>query len=285
MLKPAGGSRGRGLFRCAWPLTMTGGHTRQFGGEADGEVALRQMVRRVASHGVDFVKVMASGGGTPGTYPQYPSFTVGELRVIVDTAHDLGLKVSAHCTNGSATLNAVEAGIDLIEHAMFFTENLTPRFDLHVAEQLAEAQIPVTPTLQVDHDMSEQSPDEEERARWLRQNQVHRQGVAKMIQLGVPILAGSDAGWRITAFDTFWKELAELVACGLSPAAAIHAATGAISRLFPRKKPWGLVAPGHVADLAVIEGNLAMDIQHLNNVKAVFQSGRLVHSTLSNSLV
>ncbi|MCB0031880.1 MAG: amidohydrolase family protein, partial [Anaerolineales bacterium] len=150
----AGLIEGSRVISCAWPLTITGGHTRQFGGEADGEIALRRMVRTVASHGVDFVKVMASGGGTPGTYPQYPSFTVDELRVIVETAHGLGLQVSAHCTNAAATINAIEAGIDMIEHAMFFTATLIPQLDRRVIERLAEAQIPVTPTLQVDRDMA-----------------------------------------------------------------------------------------------------------------------------------
>lgn len=170
----------------------------------------------------------------------------------------------------------------MIEHAMFFTEDLTSRFDLQVAESLAEAQIPVTPTLQVDRDMYEMASNEDERARWLGQNQVHREGVAAMIELGVPILAGSDAGWRLTAFDTFWGELDELVACGLSPAAAIHAASGAVSRLFPGHKPWGAVAPGHVADVVLVEGNLATDIERLRNVRAVFQSGRLVRSSLAS---
>jgi imidazolonepropionase-like amidohydrolase len=62
---------GARVISCAWPLTMTGGHTRQFGGEADGDVALRRMVRQVASQGVDFVKVMASGGGDPCRQRRY----------------------------------------------------------------------------------------------------------------------------------------------------------------------------------------------------------------------
>jgi len=273
---------GARVISCAWPITITGGHTRQFGGEADGEVGLRSMVRRVASQGVDFVKVMASGGGTPGTFAQYPSFTEDELRVIVETSHGLGLKVSAHCTTGAATLNCIGAGVDMIEHAMFFTPALTSRVDKGVIERLAEAQIPVTPTLQVDHDMMRLAPTEEERELWRGRNQIHRDGVAAMIDLGVPVLAGSDAGWRLTAFDTFWYELAELVACGMTPAQAIHAATAGIANLFSGRKPWGTVAPGYVADLAIVEGNLGANIEHLRDVRAVLQSGRVVHSTLNS---
>ena len=59
--------RPRTVLACGQPLTITGGHTWYFGGEADGEDALRRKVRHMVKLGADFIKVMASGGGTMNT--------------------------------------------------------------------------------------------------------------------------------------------------------------------------------------------------------------------------
>ncbi len=271
-------ANGARVISCGWPLTITGGHTRHFGGEVDGEDAIRTMVRKVVGLGADYVKVMAAGGGTPGSLPQYPSFTVRELRVIVETAHDLGRLVAAHCIATASIENAVEAGVDLIEHASFFGPELIPRFDARVAEKLARAAIPVTPTLQVNRDLADLLPDGPERTRWALRQQAHREIIGALRDLGVPLLAGSDAGWRATAFDTFWKELDELVECGLSAEAAIHAATGAVTRALGVEDRYGTIRPGQIADLVAVEGEIGGNIRCLREVRGVLQAGKIVYS-------
>jgi imidazolonepropionase-like amidohydrolase len=273
----AGGAR---VVSCGWPLTITGGHTRQFGGEADGEDGLRRMVRKVVSAGADYVKVMASGGGTPGSVPQAPAFTSDELRVIIETAHDLGRLVAMHCIATDSVERAVAAGADLIEHAMFFDRDLTPRYDPAVAERVARAAIPVTPTLQVNRDLVDLLPGGPERGLWQSRQEAHRTIVAKLRELGVPLLAGSDAGWRATAFDTFWKELDEFVACGLSPVEAIYAATGATSKALGVAERYGTIRPGLVADLVAVQGDASTDISCLRDITAVFKSGARVATSL-----
>ncbi|MDP9368555.1 MAG: amidohydrolase family protein [Chloroflexota bacterium] len=270
-------ANGARVISCGWPLTITGGHTRHFGGEVDGEDSIRTMVRKVVGLGADYVKVMAAGGGTPGSLPQYPSFTVRELRVIVETAHDLGRLVAAHCIATASIENAVEAGVDLIEHASFFGPELILRFDARVAEKLARAGIPVTPTLQVNRDLADLLPDGPERTRWALRQQAQREIIGALRDLGVPLLAGSDAGWRATAFDTFWKELDELVECGLSAEAAIHVATGAVSRALGVEDRYGTIRPGQIADLVAIEGQVGVNIRCLREVRGVLQTGKVVY--------
>jgi imidazolonepropionase-like amidohydrolase len=277
----AGLIEGAHVIACGWTLTITGGHTRQFGGEVDGEINLAREVRKVVSRGADYVKVMASGGGTPGSLSQYPSFTEAELRAIVATAHGLGRQVCAHCIAAQSIANAVAAGVDLIEHASFYGADLIPRYDARIGEQLAQAGIPVTPTLQVSRDMVDLSPDEAERSLWQRRQETQRAIVGKLRELGVPLLAGSDAGWRATAFDTFWKELDELVACGLSPLEAIHAATGAVSAALRKDNEFGAIVPGQRADLVAVAGNPAEQIQALREVLLVMQAGEIVVAELT----
>ena len=263
---------GARIIAGGWPLTISGGHLRNFGGEADGEDALRRMVRREVSAGVDFVKVMASGGGTPGSLPHYPSFSVAELRAIVETSHALGKRVVAHCTCTAAIENAVTAQVDFIEHAMFNAPTQQAIYDPRVAELLAKSGIAVTPTLQVFRDLVDLLPDSPERSSWQVRNEAHENVVRNLHALGVPLLAGSDAGWRATAFDTFWKELDELVVCGLAPVQAIGAATGAISKAWGYDQ-FGTIQVGRTADLVVVAGDVARDIKRLARVQAVFQAG------------
>ena len=261
------------VIACGWPLTITRGHTRHFGGETDGEAGLRRMVRKVVGLGADYVKVMASGGGTPGSLPQYPSFSVAELRAIVETAHDLGRLVAMHCIATESIDRAVTVGADLIEHASFYGVDLIPRYDPAIAERLAKAAIPVTPTLQVARDVVDFTDEGPERALWERRREEHLKIVGDLRRLGVPMLAGSDAGWRATGFDTFWKELDELVACGMTPVEAIHAATGAVSRALGCADRFGSIRPGQVADLVAVDGNLPQDITCLRHIRTVFQAG------------
>lgn len=271
-----GQGQGARVFSCGWTLTITGGHTRHFGGEVDGADGLARAVRLAVSKGADYIKVMAAGGGTPGSFSQYPSFTVDELRTIVETAHNFDRLVAAHCIATGSIENAVDAGVDLIEHASFFAPSGANVYDERVAEKLAKSGIPVTPTMQVYRDMADRAPDGPERALWAARQDSQREIVHRLHTLGVPMLAGSDAGWRATAFDTFWKELDELTAAGLTPVAAVHAATGAVTGALGLGERVGTVRAGQQADLIAVPGNLAADISRLAEVQLVMQGGEVV---------
>lgn len=272
--------KGASIVSCGWTLTITGGHTRQFGGEVDGPVDVTRAVRKVVASSADFVKVMAAGGGTPGSLPHYPSFTVEELRAIVDTAHGLGRLVSAHCIATSSIEYAIDAGVDLIEHAAFQAADGTVQFDHRIAEKLARSGIAVTPTLQVYRDLADQLAEGSDRSRWQYLQETQRQCVARLHELGVPLLAGSDAGWRATAFNTFWKELDELHECGLSPVEVVHSSTGAVAHSLGKGKEFGTVQPGRRADIVAVAGELAADVRRVREVKLVIQAGHIVSSSL-----
>jgi imidazolonepropionase-like amidohydrolase len=272
-------AEGAVISSCGWPITITGGHTRHMGGEVDGNDGLRRMVRRLVGLGADFIKVMAAGGGTPGSLPQFPSFTTEELKVVVETSHELGRKVSMHCIATESIDRAMAAGADMIEHAMFYGKDLIPRIDEAVAERLARAGTPVTPTLQVARDLIDNPSPADDLTLWMERYEKGIEIASRLRELGVPLLAGSDAGWRATAFETFWKEVAELVAVGLSPVHAIAAATSGPARVLGQEQVTGAIRTGLRADLLVVAGNVAEDIRCLQSVKAVFQGGQQVVPT------
>ena len=84
------------------PVTMTGGHMRWFGGEADGVEGVRKAVRDRVGRGADWIKAVGSGGGTPNTFSHLPALNREEVTAIADEAHRLGVKVTMHCLDGGA---------------------------------------------------------------------------------------------------------------------------------------------------------------------------------------
>ena len=237
-------------------------------------MGVRQMVRRLISAGADFIKVAGSGGDTPGSLTEYPSFSLAEEQVVIDTAHGLGRRVTVHCTVVAAIARAVEAGADSIEHGFFVGPGWAAAYDNALADRIAKQRISITPTLQVIRDTVESLPAGAERAPWQRRRENLLDNAGRLYRAGVPLTAGSDAGWRYTRFDDFWHELEELVRCGLSAVQAIHAATGAASLATGHGDEFGTLREGLRADLILVDGDAAHDIRRLASIRAVYQEGR-----------
>jgi imidazolonepropionase-like amidohydrolase len=268
-----GPREGARIVSCGWPLTISGGHMRPFGGEVDGALAARQMVRRLVGAGADFIKVAGSGGGTPGSLPDLPSFLPDELGSIVETAHGLGRRVTVHCTATAAIANALAARVDSIEHGYFSAPGAPLAFDERLADGLAAAGIPITPTVQVARDMVDALPAGAERDAWRRRRDACAEMVRRLHRHGVRLLVGSDAGWRYTRFDDLWREMDELVGCGVPPLAVIHGATGAASDAIGRAGEFGTIRPGLSADRLLVPGDVARDVRLLAHVGAVYLRG------------
>jgi imidazolonepropionase-like amidohydrolase len=232
------------------------------------------MVRRIISAGADFIKVAGSGGGTPGSISDQPSFLPDELEAIVRTAHGLGRRVTVHCTATAAIGNALAARVDSIEHGYFSAPGALLAFDEAIADGLAASGIPITPTLQVARDMVETLPPGAERDNWQYRREAQTEMIRRLHQAGVRLLVGSDAGWRFTRFDDLWRELDELVSCGLSPLEAIHGATGAAAAVIGRADEFGTLRPGLSADFLLVSGDAAQDVRRLADVRAVYCQGR-----------
>ncbi len=99
------------------PITSPGGHCHFLGGEASTPEELRRAVSEHHDRGVDVIKVMASGGFlTPGTDMFGAQFAPADLRIVVDAAHELGLRVLAHAHSVRGIEAALAGGVDGIEH-------------------------------------------------------------------------------------------------------------------------------------------------------------------------
>lgn len=282
-----GHGQGARILACGQPITITGGHTWYFGGEADGCDALRRKVRELAKLGADFIKVMASGGGTVNTMSWLPSYSREELATLADEAHRLGRKITAHCLCAAATELVVEAGFDQIEHGGFLVSpDGRQEFIPRTAEKVARAGVPVTSTLAVGGFMLKVLREKQKKGplsledqrvfdRWLRMFDDNLSQFRRMREAGVIWIAGTDAGWRFTAIEGLPLELELMQQGGFSAVEAIAAATGRAAEVLGIDDRLGTLKPGLVADVLVVAGNPLDDIRQLEDVRLVMQDGKV----------
>ncbi len=276
------------------PITCTGGHFHFCNEIADGEAEMRRSVRRLIHEGVDYVKIMASGGGTAGTFPGRPSYSVAELHAAVHEAHHFERLTVAHCRAKESMRRAVEAGIDLMEHAEFLDPDHKLRFDPKIAEMMAEAGIWVSPTLQAStryprlielwqrRDPDQLTAGEAQELASLEAHKQHRLDILRqMLDYGMRdrIVPGTDSGVASLAFGHLDYELRLLVEVGFTPAEALIAATKTTAEAIGMGTEIGTIEVGKAADLVAFDGDPTTDVMAVSRVSAVFLRGEQVKSS------
>jgi len=276
------------LHLCGRPITITGGHCWYFGGEADGPDELRHMVRSLLKDGVDYIKIMATGGGTVGTISYLPSYSEDELRAAVHEAHRFGRRVGIHSLCADATRYVLAAGADQIEHCNFLADGAGRQaFDPATAEAVARAGTPVTTTLSVGHYIIAAMEHEDRRTgterayvdRWRRTFENNLENFRKMHAAGVRLVAGTDAGWRYTPFDGLATEVALLREVGLTTPQAIAAASSVGAAAMGIGDDTGTIREGLAADLIAVAGDPASDIEVLRRPAFVMRGGEIVRAS------
>ena len=252
------------MLVAASPVTVTGGHCWFMGGEADGLEDLRRRVRTHHKHGADLIKVMSTGGFmTTGSAPWYAQFSAAELTVIVEEARRVDKPVAAHAHGLEGIRRAVEAGVSTLEHCSFVTETNERRYDEVLAARIAEQGIVVCPTVNVN------APYVAE----LTGIAVGEHLMA-MHEMGVRIIAGTDAGVDSTPHHQYVGGLEYLATLGFRPADVIAMATTEAAAALGVGTVTGRLAPGYDADLIVVHGDPLTDISALGNLRRVMTRGR-----------
>ena len=259
------------IVSCGWPLTITGGHMRPFGGEVDGET--RWAANGPADHQcrADFIKV--GSGRQPGSITDRPSFLPDELEEIVRTAHGLGRRVTMHCTATAAIANALAARVDSIEHGYFSAPGAVLAFDDAIADGLAAAAIPVTP----DTASHARHGGVVARGRRSRDLAAAARGADGDDPSPSPgrraLLVGSDAGGASLALTISGASLKSWCRAD-SATRGDSRRTGAAAAAIGRADEFGMLRPGLSADLLLVNGEAARDVRRLADVRAVYGQGR-----------
>jgi imidazolonepropionase-like amidohydrolase len=250
------------------PITTTGGHCWFMGGECDGELGVRRNVREHVKAGVDWIKVMATGGNmTPRTNTFAAQFTVDELRACIEEAHRLQRKVAAHAHGIEGIRVAVEAGVDCIEHCSFTTPD-GYECDQTLIERIAAERILVSPTVSVGF---RSWPDD-------GRKQQRGQVLKALLDSGCRVLMSTDCGIpRVPheALSEGMEVLAELT--GYRPVDILKLATSTSADLLELNDR-GVIGPGKLADLVVLGGDPTLDLAALQRVRYVILNGEVVFS-------
>ena len=245
---------------------------------ADGADQVRHVVRAQLKHGVDVIKIHATGGVmSRGDQPGAAQFTVEELRAAVEEAHAAGRKVAAHAHGAQGIKNAVIAGVDSIEHGSLID-------DEGIQMMVAKGTWLVADIYNDDYILGkarEFKISEESIAKEKALGQIQRDNFAKAVKAGVKVAFGTDAG--IYPHGDNAKQFVYMVKYGLTPARAIRSATSDAAELLGRESEVGRIAPGHYADIIALAADPLQDVRALESVGFVMKGGQVVKDELARS--
>ncbi len=232
---------------------------RGYGKVVNSRDEIVQEVRRQIKIGVDWIKVHVTGL-TPRQRikGEVQVWSFDELRLVCDTAHELGTPVVGHCRGASSTRDAARAGFDMILHATYMDEA--------ALAAVVEHAVPIVPTFTFQANLADYGAaiGASEEIRALFQKEISESAVMlkRAYDAGVPMLCGSESGFSLTPYgDWHYREVEIFVRdLGFTPLEAIKAATSANAVALGLAGETGAIAPGRLADIIVVDGDVAKDV-------------------------
>ena len=237
----------------------------------NGPEDCRRAVREQISKGADVIKFMATGGVNSDIAAGLgQQMMADEMEAIVDTAHLLGRKVAVHAHGADGIKAALNAGADSIEHGSYTDDEANALFKSKGAYLVMTMLAPRAALAQAR--AGARNPNTLAKAEEV--NQVATRNWSRAVRAGVPIAFGTDNG--VGAHGTGGQEFALMVEAGMTPLAAIRAATVSAAELLGRADRLGTLEPGKEADVIAVAGSPLDNIRELENVRFVMRRG-VVH--------
>ena len=269
------------IFTAGQAVHVTGGHGWRPGDEGlDSPNAFRQAVRREVFAGAEWIKIAISGGiaDTHGDIAA-SHMTKEEVSAVTDTAHRHGVKVTAHSGSPGATLEAIDAGIDCVEHGYFLTDEVLQRMRARGTWYVPTIVVSQPTVMEFFKKIG--SPDWY-LARVESVGKAHWRTLQSAIKMGVKIALGTDQfpyepndGTTATV-----REAQYYVEAGMTPLHALRAATIEPATMLGAADRLGTVERGKLADLIITDADPSKDIKALRGIRLVMKGGVIYRNDL-----
>lgn len=258
-------------------LTMTGGHGSKIGMEVDGVDEVRKAARWNLKHGAQTIKLMATGGvSLDGEQPTDEQLSVEELTAAVLEAHHKGKPAMAHAQGTQGIKNAILAGVDSVEHAVYL--------DDETIQMLLDTNTAIVPTMAAPWQMLQHKDDipaymyDKASALW----EAHQQSIRDAAAAGVNVVMGTDAG---TSYNDFKSgpgvEIRLLASVGMTPEQVLLASTIRGAELLGIAERVGELVPGKDADMLILDRDPLQDLAVLTDAPRVIKRGQAVTGSLN----
>ena len=273
------------------PAAATGAMQVGFGGlNISSPKEAADQTERLASAGVDHIKAHAG-------------LTADDYKAIVEAAHKHRIRVHAHVYAEQDVRNALEAGVDVLQHVG--SAGTAPPYSRELITDIVNAGRPVVVTAAhrawiypdtVDFPERLEDPDlkkafgpeiyaevQDSLKNWWtlgyfqrtdREMLYRERGVRQFIESGAVMGMGTDSGTPMNFHsEALWREIKVHVDMGMTPGRAIAAATRVNAQIIGRGRDLGSIEPGKIADVIVVNGNPLFDITALSHVEVVVKDG------------
>ncbi|MEO1135997.1 MAG: amidohydrolase family protein [Pseudomonadota bacterium] len=271
------------IYASGSTISVTGGHGdgtqgyREDVGEllhhtgvCDGVGECRKAVREQVRRGADHIKLTATAGVLSNTAAGLEQqFFDDELKAIMDSAHAMGRKVTAHAHGVNGINAALRAGVDSIEHGTYLDNESIRLFKRNNAY--------LVPTILAGITVAEWAADPNsfllppQRAKSAEVGPKMLDMARRAHAGGVKIAFGTDSG--VSKHGDNAREFGLLVEAGMTPMEAIRSATVYGADNLGQSDVLGSIAPGKYGDLVAVEGDPLADITELEDVDFVMKEG------------
>lgn len=239
--------------------------------------SLKDCVIARVDRGADRIKLIPTGiiNFKQGKVTKAPQMSLEEVKALVAAAKEMGKQSFAHASGDDGIENVIEGGVDSVEHGFFVRDDQLTRM-----RDRQTAWVPTFAPVQKQVDLKEyMGYDDQVVANLQKILDNHARSLVKAHELGVPIIAGSDAGSYAVAHGVgFLYELELMERAGLPPGAIIHAATGRSSDRFHYYEKFGKIAPGYKSRFILTRYSPLESITNLKKDKTVIFDGAVYDS-------
>jgi imidazolonepropionase-like amidohydrolase len=240
-------------------------------GIADGPDEIRKTVRFEVKNGADVIKAAVSGGVLSlADEVDTPQLTPAEMAALVDESHRLRKKVAVHCHGDEAAREAIEAGVDSIEHGSFMK--------LETLTMMKKKGTFLTPTLMASEwimgklDNYPSALQTKAKAATAARSEMFHNA----IKMGIKISFGTDAA--VFPHGQNAKEFKLMVDLGMTPIDALKSATANDAELLGIGQKVGTLEKGKLADIIAMPGDPTSDITATERVSFVMRQGKIVRN-------